>query len=389
MSPQGDLKQTTRRKNIMENMHRRDFMKTGMAAGALLLGSGPLLSSCSTPYRRINRADAAVPGLDRQRAAMLYYAALAPSGHNSQPWTVSIPDETSFIIGFDPGRRLPAVDPHNRELLLSLGAFIENLCLAAGNAGFDPEVDILSQSPLDTPVARITLLPATPRAYPLTRLESRRTVKSGLQSREIKTSDVDALARPLNGQLFYFPSGTRHADCIAEGAIEAFRAQTWRDAAQVELSQWVRFGQTAVNRHLDGITTAGMETGTLASWYLDTFMTSADVLSKTFREKGIDKTAVQAREGGGWFIITSAGETVADIVETGRKFQRMALRAREHNLAIHPMTQQLEEETSRAQIARAHGPDMIPQFILRVGYLDRYPDPVSPRRPASRFLVGM
>jgi hypothetical protein len=319
---------------------------------------------------------------------MLYYASLAPSGHNSQPWIVAIPDDTGFTIRFDPQRTLPAVDPENRELLLSIGAFIENLCLAAGNAGYDPEVDILSQSRTDQDIARIILHPAKPEKYPLERLQMRRTVKSGFQSREIKGADVETLAQPLKGRLFYFPARTRHADCIAEGAIEAFRAQTWREAAQVELSRWVRFGKKEVARNRDGITTAGMETGLLASWYLDTFMSSKDVLSRTFREKGIDKTAAQVREGGGWFIITSADETVADIVDTGQRFQRMGLLAREHHLAIHPMTQQLEEKASREQIARAHGPGMFPQFILRVGYLDRYPAPVSPRRPASRFVVG-
>ena len=369
------------------NMQRRDFIKAGIATSALVLGASPFLTSCSTPCPRINPTDSPVPGLDKQQAAMLHYASLAPSGHNTQPWTVSRSEKTGFTIGFDPKRTLPAVDPDNRELLLSIGTFIENLCLTAGNAGFDPEVTILSQVPTDPTVARIRLHPASPQNYPLKRLEMRRTVKSGMQSRDIKKSDVDKLSQPFDGRLFYFPTGTRHADCIAEGAIEAFRTQTWRADAQAELSRWIRFGNEECARHLDGITTAGMETGPLASWYINTFMSAEDVLSKTFREKGIDKTAAQAREGGGWFIITSTGETVADIVDTGRRFQRMSLLAREHKLAIHPMTQQLEEKKFREQIARAHETGMIPQFILRVGYLNRYPDPVSPRRPVNRFLV--
>ncbi len=369
------------------NMHRRAFIKAGIAAGTIALGTGPFLTSCSTPDRGIGPADSPVPGLDKQRMAMLRYASLAPSGHNTQPWTVSGSGKTGFTIGIDPERTLPAVDPDNREVLLSIGAFIENLCLAAGNAGYDPEVTIVSQDPTDSPVARIVLHPAAPQNYPLKRLEMRRTVKSGMQSREIKPSDVEKLSRPFDGRLFYFPAGTRHADCIADGAIEAFRAQTWREDAQAELARWIRFGNEAVARHRDGITPAGMEIGPLASWYINTFMTKEALLSKTFREKGIDKTARQAREGGGWFIITSAGETVADIVDTGRKFQRMSLLAREHNLAIHPMTQQLEEEQFRDQIARVHGPGMTPQFILRAGYLDRYPDPVSDRRPVDWFLV--
>ena len=28
---------------------------------------------------------------------------------------------------------------------------------------------------------------------------------------------------------------------------------------------------------------------------------------------------------------------------------------------------------------------LTPQFILRVGYVEDYPDPVSPRRPVARF----
>lgn len=367
-------------------------MKAGFVAGTLAVAAPPFLASCAQPGRRPlpgkDPFDVPAAGLDAKRAGILHYASLAPSGHNVQPWTVAVPDTTGFIVGFDPARTLPAVDPDNRELLLSIGAFIENLCLAAGNAGFEPEVRILSQDPADQTVARVTLHKAPKKAYPLKRLDLRRTVKSGFRAAEIKSADVARLAEPFNGRLFYFPSGTKHAACIAEGAIEAFRAQTHRDEAQAELARWVRFGRDDVASHLDGLTTAGMETGRLAGWYINTFLSAEDVRSKTFMEKGIDKTAVQAREGGGWFVLTSRGESVADIVETGRRFQRMALLARERSLAIHPMTQQLEEEPFRGQIIQAHGPDMIPQFILRVGYLDRYPDPVSPRRPVPRFLVG-
>lgn len=369
------------------NTERRDFIKTSISAGALALGAIPLLSACTPPDRRVVPAESAVTSLNRQQVALLHYASLSPSGHNSQPWTVRVPDQNNFVIGFDPARTLPAVDPDNRELLLSLGAFIENLCLAAGNAGFDTDVSIMARNPTDTTVARVALQPSAPRAYPLKRLEMRRTVKSGMQPVEIKNADVAKLERIFDGRLFYFPTGTKHADCIAEGTVEAFRNQTWREPAQVELSKWVRFGQDEIDLHLDGITTAGMEIGPLAAWYINAFMSHEDVLTKSFREKGIAKTAAQAGEGGGWFIITSAGETVADLLDTGRKFQRMALLAREYNLAIHPMTQQLEEKTSKEAIARAHGPGMVPQFILRVGYLDRYPDPVSPRRPINRFLL--
>ena len=65
----------------------------------------------------------------------------------------------------------------------------------------------------------------------------------------------------------------------------------------------------------------------------------------------------------------------------------MALIAREHMIAIHPMTQFLEEKNGIDTIMGHHHADMHPQFILRVGYLNQYPQPVSLRRPVDWFVV--
>jgi hypothetical protein len=65
--------------------------------------------------REINWTD----GLD-----ILRLASRAPNGHNTQPWTITLVDPATWILGSDQTRRLPAVDPANREMLLSLGAFL-------------------------------------------------------------------------------------------------------------------------------------------------------------------------------------------------------------------------------------------------------------------------
>jgi hypothetical protein len=62
------------------------------------------------------------------------------------------------------------------------------------------------------------------------------------------------------------------------------------------------------------------------------------------------------------------------------------LTARERKIAIQPMTQYLEEESGLKQIAAEHEQRVIPQFVLRIGYMNTYPDPVSLRRPVSWFL---
>jgi hypothetical protein len=75
------------------------------------------------------------------------------------------------------------------------------------------------------------------------------------------------------------------------------------------------------------------------------------------------------------------------LIDTGRRFERMALRAREYGLGIHPMTQMLEEKQGIEQIAGSHGSGFYPQFVLRVGYLETYPQPVSLRRPVDWFVT--
>jgi hypothetical protein len=321
-------------------------------------------------------------------AGVLHHAAMAPSGHNSQPWRVVIHGDDRWTVRVDPDRTLPAVDPDGRESMLSVGAFLETLAIASAAAGRPADIAVRGSHALDPQLVSVTFGHDTPRDYPLQRTRWRRTLKSGQLGGDIRASDIAALTRACGGGLHYFPRGSRHATCIAEGTVEAFRHQSARDDAQRELARWVRFTPEATARTGDGLTPAGMEVGAVAGWYMRHFMTPDDVTGERFRQAGVEKIARQALEGGGWLILTSASNAAADIIQAGRRFQRMALTTRERGIALHPMTQLLEEPRWRDEIVRMHGPGMVPQFILRVGYVERYPAPVSLRRPVSSFTAG-
>src|SRR5262249_59581465 len=77
---------------------------------------------------------------------LLYYASLAPSGHNAQPWTVRL-DGRDIWVGTDSARWLPKVDPANREVMLSVGAFLENLITAAPAHGFVADYEVAGTQP--------------------------------------------------------------------------------------------------------------------------------------------------------------------------------------------------------------------------------------------------
>ncbi|BBO70136.1 hypothetical protein DSCA_40660 [Desulfosarcina alkanivorans] len=369
---------------------RREFIKGTLSAG-VVLGSTAMFNGCTDATRQAlpDFQDTTIPvaGLDNTALTLLYHASLAPSGHNSQPWRVRIESADSWIIEADAERRLPCVDPLNRELMLSLGTFIENLSLAAGAFGLGTDIRVIARDRHDQEVVRVAFHKDKPTDYPLQRIKKRRTVKLGHLPREITATDVNILSGGMKGQVFYFPRGSNHAACIRDLAVENFRVQASRDEAQQELVRWLRLKPREAKLHRDGLSTEGMEIRGVKGWFVRQFVQPRDFLKETYRQQGVDLTAELAQQGGGWVVITSPGQTVADLIDTGRRFERMALLAREHGIAIHPMTQVLEEKQGIEQIAGSHDNGFYPQFVLRVGYIDTYPEPVSLRRPVDWFVT--
>jgi nitroreductase len=367
---------------------RRDLLQT-VAAGAAVLSMGPLIVSCAATTRAsFSPPPALVDRLGEPRTEILHYASLAPSGHNAQPWQVVVETPDQWTLAFDPDRLLPEVDPNNREVLLSLGHFTENLVIAAGSAGFRTHVDVIAEGRRDREVARIHLTSNAPTDdYPLRRLALRRTLRSGFASKELDRTDVDPLLDLLDGTGTYFPRGSQEAAWLRNAEVEAMRKQTWRDPAQKELADWVHLDRGRAERRQDGLTPETMEASWFARQYMYLFMDQDTVMKDSFREKGIEAAAEQASQGAGWIVVTSPDSTSASILETGRRTQRMWLQCRERGIAVHPMSQVLEEAPWRQQVADAVDIDKEPQYLLRVGYVSDCPEPVSMRRPVDDFVV--
>jgi hypothetical protein len=130
-----------------------------------------------------------------------------------------------------------------------------------------------------------------------------------------------------------------------------------------------------------------METSWFARQYMYLFMDEDTVMTESFREKGIEAAARQVREGAGWIVVTSPDDRPASLLDAGRRTQRMWLRCRGRDVAVHPMSQVLEEAPWRHRVADTLGLDHEPQYLLRVGYVDDYPEPVSMRRPVEDFTT--
>jgi hypothetical protein len=170
---------------------------------------------------------------------------------------VRIEGSDSWIIEADEMRRLPCVDPENRELLLSMGAFVENMALAAGTVGLGTDIQVIARDATEREMVRAVLYENRPTRYPLQRITQRRTVKHGQLPKELTAVDVRALSESMRGHLFYFPRGSNHAACMRDAAVDNYRIQAERDDAQRELVRWLRLNNQTARRHRDGLSTEG------------------------------------------------------------------------------------------------------------------------------------
>ena len=345
---------------------------------------------------QFNGEKESIKGLEKDEMEILYLASLAPSGHNTQPWTVRILEPKHWVIGSDKKRWLPAVDPENRELLLGIGAFIENLVIAAGTFGYEVDIQIIPKNPLDPDIADLRLKKGKTVDFPLEKIRKRRTVRSGYADQEIKAEDLKyvtkheakscTLPNMPSPHSFYFPNNSPKGKYLQEGTIEANRTQAFRDPAQEELANFIRWSNKEAKQYRNGLTPESMEIKGFAGWYVRNFYNLESVLKKGFREQTVDILSKQVKTCGGWLVVTSADSRIPTLIEYGRVFENTLLKIREKMIAIHPMTQMLEEEAWKNKIAKELGVTGEVQWILRIGYLKSYSDPVSLRRPVSWFV---
>ncbi|MGB5959514.1 MAG: hypothetical protein WBG73_02550 [Coleofasciculaceae cyanobacterium] len=318
---------------------------------------------------------------------ILFLASLAPSGHNTQPWFVQYLEPYHWIIGNDKSKWLPAVDLTQRETMLSIGTFIQNLEYAAGSFGYICDWNLLAKTNQDGQVTEVKLIKKESKnAFDIRKIKSRRTVRSDFLSDVLNKEDLKYLINSEPEFIHYLPNTSKESQFIDEQTIIANRIQAYREPAQQELADWIRFSSKDADKYRDGLTTASMEIEGISGWVVRNLYGKDNVMKKDFRERGIDQIKKQVSESAGWIIITSKGDSVATLLETGKQMQRLFLKVWEKSIAIHPMTQILEESSTRQTLNQSIGISEDIQFILRVGYLKNYPLPVSLRRPVDWFM---
>ena len=293
-------------------------------------------------------------------------AVKAPSGHNTQPWKFR-QNESAVEIYPDFDRRLPVVDPDDRELFVSLGCATENLCLAAQNIGYESSVAVG-----DTGVIAVTLTEEMDiKSNPLfEQIDLRQTNRSIYTGEEIALDALKRLQaiRSEDGvSVHYYARQTKQFNDIEQYVLQGNTRQMQNEAFKAELKSWMRFNKKHQDQTLDGLSYAVFGAPNVPRWMAEPIMSmaiNAKTQNKADREK-IDSASHLV-------LFTTRENSRREWVSLGRTLQRFLLTTTELGVAHAYLNQPNEEAEIASEMARTLGlTGEYPTILLRIGYGER------------------
>lgn len=325
-----------------------------------------------------------MPGTPIETArALIGAAVLAPSDWNSQPWMFEV-DGASIRIVADARRALPVTDPDRRGMLLSLGAALENLLIAARSYGLRPSVIYAPHQGANGVVAEVSWTPGDQRRDRslFGMIRERRTNRRDYDGRALFTQNRAQLtAQVPEGINLHWIDDRDRVGRVADLVHEATRLQMNDARAQAEQYGWLRFDGEEKRRG-DGVPVRALAFAGPAEWFASRYFNPRSM----FRKFGSDSSAKQARgqikSSGAIALLTATRTDEATRLMGGQTFQRFALKATAFGIAHQPFSAPVEVERVRHTLLAefgAVGED--PLLLVRLGHA-KAPEP-TPRRAVS------
>ncbi len=332
-------------------------------------------------------------GFTDWRLRALSYALLAPNPHNLQAWlaNLTVPDEVS--ISYDPTRALPMTDPFGRQLLIGCGCFAELFSIAASMDGIgleaiafpqgEPSVDVLDARPLivfrktTKTVAKDPLADfITARRSTKTPFDMQRAIDAG------PLTDLNKQLAPTAPRQLQLGWVTAQSNAAQLQSLQSLIWRAWMIEANThrthkESVDYMRIGSAEVIANRDGISLgAPMFDHMLKAGQIS----KAVMLDPTSQANAFGKRQYEAimRATPGMLWLSTADNARSAQFACGRAYMRVALAVTQAGLAMHPVSQCLQEFAEMAEpFKEAHDllakvgdsqPQRRVQMLCRIGY---------------------
>lgn len=337
-------------------MDRRGFISTMVAGSAAVLVPG-LFSGCNRQPLAALEGWSAPQDVHDIRIVVLSYALLAPNPHNKQPWIVDLRQPGRIELYVDPKRLLPETDPLYRQIHVSQGTFLENLHLAAAHFGWRADIEyfpegmygntVLERRPVAAiELVRVATLAHDPLFDAILRRQSNRRV---FLDRSLSQQQIDGIRSIVpDGLDFSFAMTSDPAQHIrlTEFATEAMRIEVVDKKRIAESVAMFRFSDDELTAHRDGFGAPQMGAKGVRKYLIENIFISRKsflAADSSFGEQSTEGSRKQAASAAAFGWLVSKNNTRLDQIVAGRIYNRINLMASAQGVAIHPMSQVLQE----------------------------------------------
>jgi len=312
----------------------------------------------------------------------LRYAILAPSSHNSQPWRFWI-DGGAVELYADQSRRLPVVDPADRELVMSCAAALKNLTVALTYFGEGFAVTPFPEPNRDGLLARLELVaqPAVAAAHIkdlFAAITRRHTTRRTFDPTAVTEHVLLELRRAAFDDHAWFVEVPWHKQrAVAHLVADADTVQMADPHFRRELAHWIRPNRPAAADGMPGY----------ALGYSDLQSVVGPLVVRTFdigsSQAAKDEDLVKGSPLLG--VIATSGDDRASWLAAGQAMQHVLLTAAARGLQASFLNQPIEVPALRAKLASELGVTGYPQLLMRFGYGPA--GSATPRRPVRDALL--
>ncbi len=313
---------------------------------------------------------------------MLENGIKAPSGHNTQPWKFKI-NKNSIDVYPNLEKELPIVDANHRELFISLGCAVENICLTANQLGYKYQIEIINQD--NAPFIHIELNKGEVRKSPLfLQIDKRQTNRSVYNSKIIKEKTLNELknlniASPVS--IFFYEKGKNEFLTLSELIYKGNEILFSNNEFKEELLDWIRFNKKEVEKKKDGLAYNVLESPSLPKWL------GKPIVKSFLKPKPQNKSEKEKLNSSSHLVIIATEKnTPENWILAGQVLERFLLKCTELGIAVAFSNQPCEvQELSNELRKKIEIKNNYPMLLMRIGYAEKMP--YSKRKTLDKVLI--
>lgn len=308
------------------------------------------------------------------------YASKAPSGHNTQPWKFHITDSTITVLpNLDVA--LPVVDRNNRELFISLGCAVENLCIAASYFGYTTHIIECSIEAIILELTKNALTIEDSLFHQIEKRQTNRNIYNGNKISDGILQQLQSIPKE-NGIQFYFTEiNTPFANTITQYIMKGNEIQMADIAFKNELLSWMRFNNKQVEATHNGLSYLVFGNPPLPR------ILARPIVSLFLKPNAQNKSDRKKIDSSSHFVVCATQrDTIEEWINLGRTLQRFLLKVTEIGISYAFLNQPCEvavlafDLREKLPVNKEH-----PTLIMRIGYAKQIP--YSPRKKIETLLV--